>query len=738
MKCVEVKISGTVQGVGFRPFIYRTAKKFSLYGFIANISFGVLVEFEGMEQNIVDALEYIQNHMPRGASIDSIQVSEKDFSNYKEFKIVNSQANSNNKISVSPDLGICKGCLEEMDDPKSRFYKYPFISCASCGPRLTILEDIPYDRPYTSMIDFEMCEECKKDYSNPEDRRYHAQTISCNKCGPKLWMDESDNAIDTAIKMLQQGKIVGIKGVGGYHIACNAQDDNVVDLLRQRKKRLHKPFAVMMSFEKILEHCYVSKFEKELLMNTANPIVLLRQKEGSTISKHVNSNVNTLGVMLPYTGIHKLLTGQIDALVMTSGNISGEPIITSEQDAKTKLSNVADSFISHNRRITIGCDDSVIKCINNATIIIRRSRGFVPLGISLGKNVPDLLACGGDLKNTFCIFTSNNAYLSQHIGDLINKCTFDWYIKNINDFRRLLKANFKYVACDYHPEYQSTKYAYTLDLPIIKVQHHHAHIASVIGEHNIEGEVIGVAFDGTGYGDDNSIWGGEFFSATRGEYTREYHLDYVKMPGGEAAVKEPWRMAISYLYNTYGQLPDIEFVNTKEEYNIILSLIQNSYNSPQTSSMGRFFDAVSSLIGIRDTITYEGQAAVELEAIADKYTKEVYSFEIEDRIIYTKSIVGEVVNDIKKGITKQIISGKFHNTLSDIVLEACKRIYKKKGLRKVVLAGGVFQNTTLLERCINQLTKHGFTVYFNSIVPLNDAGLSFGQTVVASDYICTL
>lgn len=724
-----VKISGIVQGVGFRPFIFRVAKMFYLNGFVANDSLGVLIEFEGTEENIDNAIKYIKKSSPSSAVIESMVVEKKDDLGYKKFSIEESQRETSGSISLSSDLGLCEDCRREMDDPESRFYKYPFISCVNCGPRFTILEGLPYDRQYTSMDDFEMCDECKKEYKNPEDRRYHAQTISCQKCGPKL----SDNLEET-IKALKQGKIVAIKGIGGYHLACDAKNDEAVKLLRERKRRLHKPFALMMSLNEAKKQCKISQTEENILKDSSSPIVLLTQKESSDISKEVNPGLNNLGVMLPYTGLHKLLFEEIDALVMTSGNVSSETIVTLEDDAKEKLGQIADKFLHHERRIVNGCDDSVVRCFADKSIILRRSRGFVPSAVKIGGKGPNILALGSDLKNTFAIYTNGNVYISQYIGDLENKNTFDRYVNNINAFKKLLGVDPQITVCDFHPEYQSTKYAKMLEIQLLQIRHHHAHITAVMGEHGLHEDVIGVAFDGTGYGDDGCFWGGEFFAARRNAYERILHFEYTKMPGGEAAVREPWRMAAGYLRNAFGKLPDIEFSQriNQNNWGILEKFLKDQ---PWTSSVGRLFDAVSSLIGIRDVISYEGQAAIELEAVADDYVNDSYSFEIVNGIISVKPMFEEIIRDFKQNIKKSIIAGKFHNTISDIILEGCRIIRKKREMNKVVLSGGVFQNILLLTKSIKVLEKENFEVYYGNKIPVNDGGISFGQTVIALDIL---
>lgn len=737
MICVEINITGIVQGVGFRPFIYKTAINYFLKGYVTNDSKGVIIEFEGHEEDINRAIEYIKNNNPRGSFIQAISVEEIEIRNYKGFIIQESIKNSANKISMSPDLGICNDCKIEIEDEHSRFYNYPFISCASCGPRLTILENLPYDRPYTSMSDFEMCSQCESEYTNPLDRRYHAQTISCPKCGPSLWMESGNSQpIEYTIELLKRGKIVAIKGIGGYHLACDGENFDAINLLRQRKKRDAKPFAVMMNLDIAKRHCDVSDFEEELLLGHQNPIVLLKLKENSNINKNINPRINDLGVMLPYTGIHKLIMDKFNVLVMTSANISEEPIILQENEAKDKLHNVADDYLSHNRRITVGCDDSVIRGYDNKIIIIRRSRGFAPVSFSIKSDSVDILACGSDLKNTFCIYSKDNAYMSPHIGDLMNVNSFDRFTNNINYFNKILGTNFKYVVCDYHPNFQSSKYANSLNIPVIKVQHHHAHIVSCMVENNMFENVIGIAFDGTGYGDDGNIWGGEVFTANRLEYEREFHFEYLKMPGGELAAKEPWRMGISYLQNSFDSLPNIHFLDRleKEKLNQVSRLLNSNINWPLTSSCGRLFDAISSIVGLVDINNYEGQGAIMLENSVVKSDYE-YDFEIIGDIIYTKEMIRQIVFDIQNGITKNIIASKFHNTLARVILVSSKIIRNNKGINIVVLSGGVFQNMILLEKTMELLKFEGFKVYFNVKVPLNDGGISLGQIASALEKI---
>lgn len=727
MKRIRLIITGIVQGVGFRPFIFNIAKKFDLYGFVLNTSSGVIIEFEGAK--IDKAVEYIRLNLPRGAVIENIIMEELELKGYNDFQIKESDNNSSNKISISPDIGICEDCKKELYDKKNRFYNYPFISCSGCGPRFTILEDIPYDRDSISMIDFPMCKECSSNYKEPSDRRYHAQTICCHKCGPVLMMDGAKTTIDDIAKELKDGKIIAIKGIGGYHLACDASNDEVVELLRERKNRPHKPFAVMMELKDALNNCIVSEYEKDQLQSTSAPIVLLLQKKNSAISKYINPNLNSLGVMLPYTGLHLELIRQTGPLVMTSANLNGHPIIKDEEELKG-LMGIADRFVTHNRRITFRCDDSVIRCFENNSIIIRRSRGFVPSSIKISKSTPPILACGSDLKNTFCIFNNGYATPSQYIGDLMSRDNFNWYTNSIEDFKRLFNTEFKYIACDKHPAFQSKVYAKSLDKPIIEIQHHHAHIASVMAEKNIKDQVIGICFDGTGYGDDSNIWGGEVFVANDKEYKREYYFEYVDMPGNELAVNEPWRMGIGYLLNTFDIMPDIEFVK-KYERDIFLykDMISKGYKFAQTSSVGRLFDAVSAILGVREVITYEGQAAIELEAIANDYV-DIYNYKIMNGVICTKDLIKGIILDIQNGVSKECISSKFHNTIAGIVLDVCSKLNAKTGIKKVVLSGGVFQNIYLLRKCYNNLVSAGLETYYNSIVPINDGGLSLGQILI--------
>lgn len=748
IKAWEIRIRGTVQGVGFRPFIYIAAKNHKLCGYVINRGGEVFIYIEGNSNNFDRFFDYILCNYPREAKIDFIEVIETDVLGYKDFRIKESVYDEEATIGISPDIGICDNCKEDMLDPNSRYYLYPFTSCAKCGPRFTIIYNLPYDRHNTTMRPFIMCEECEEEYRNPEDRRYHAQTISCPKCGPAVKLINKNGKeiegppFQNARNLLKKGKILGVKGIGGYHIICDATCEDIITRLREKKNRYYKPFAVMLrDIEITRKHCYVSEDEEKLLLSRQKPIVLLRQRDNSTISRNVNPGLNKLGVMLPYSGIHLMLFDQqIEALVVTSGNISGFPLITIDEKAFEYLGNIVDVFLIHDRDILGPCDDSVSRVIRKRYQVIRGARGYAPVSIYLKGFKAPVLACGADLKNTFCILKDEKAYISQYLGDLDKLEALNVYKEMIERYKKLLNFEPKVVACDMHPDYISTRYAEWLGLRIIKVQHHHAHIASVLAENNFNKEVIGVAFDGTGYGPDGTVWGGEFLIASFNDFQRVGYLRQVPLPGGEKAVKEPWRMAGIYLQDAYGDdwmNMRIDCIKKLQVYDweTIWKSVKLGLNTLLTSSAGRLFDAVAAILGICHFNDYEGQAAQELEAVVDLTNLDLYDFEIKEEqffILDFRETIKGIVEDIQKCVNIGIISAKFHNTVCTAISETCKRIRNYKGLNTVVLSGGVFQNQILLERTIDLLGSSGFKVLINSVVPCNDGGISLGQAVVAA------
>ncbi|MCS7228442.1 MAG: carbamoyltransferase HypF [Candidatus Kryptonium sp.] len=754
LKAKKIYIEGIVQGVGFRPFIYKLANEFNLKGYIYNDTSGVYIEVEGEEEAIDEFIKAIPVKAPPLSLIEKIISEPSDIKGYKEFFIEKSKSGEEKFVLISPDVSTCDDCLRELFEPTDRRYRYPFINCTNCGPRFTIIVDVPYDRAKTTMSVFNMCDDCEREYHDPANRRFHAQPNACHICGPKIkLLDRNlnevscDDAIKETAKILHSGFIVAIKGLGGYHLACDALNNKTVAELRKRKMRIEKPFAIMIPDVEWLDKiCEYDETELKLLTSIQRPIVLIKKKENSPIAYEVAPRNSYLGVMLPYTPLHHLLLREVKIpLVMTSGNLTEEPIAYKDDDAFERLKDIADFFLVHNREIHIRCDDSVATVIAGKPVMIRRSRGYVPYPVKIPFEAREhILAVGGHLKNTFCFLKGNYAFLSHHIGDLENWATLRSLIEGIEHFKKLFDLDPKVVAYDMHPEYLSTKYALDLDIPVkIPVQHHHAHIVSCMAENNLSEPVIGIAFDGTGFGTDGQIWGGEFLVAEISRFERVAHFEYVPLPGGEIAIKEPWRMAVSYLYHLFGkdflgiEIPFIKNLTTEkgDKFNLLLQIIDKKINSPSTSAVGRLFDAVSALCGVRLSVNYEAQAAMELQMLADESENLSYKFEIINDSkpwrVNLKSTFDQIVGDILDGVPIPKISGKFHNTIASIICEVSKEIRNEFGINKVVLSGGVFQNALLVQKTIPELLKLGFEVYTHSKVPPNDGGLSLGQAVIA-------
>ena len=749
----NIIIKGIVQGVGFRPFIHKLVQNYNLSGWVLNSNQGVEMDIEGKTEELNNFINDIKKKLPPLARIEKIEVNQLPLIGYKGFNIKKSIVKEEDGfVLVSPDISICKDCLQELFDPHNQRFRYPFINCTNCGPRFTIIKDIPYDRGKTTMNNFKMCSLCQSEYDDIEDRRYHAQPNACADCGPQVSLYQNKrklegiDPIEKAVKLLKEGKIGAIKGLGGFHLACDATNNKAVARLRRLKNREAKPFGIMsFNLEKIKQYCKLGKKEEKWLINRARPIVLLKKKEDSLISSLVAPRNNYLGVMLPYTPLHYLLLkDNFTALIMTSGNIADQPIIGDNQEALEKLDRIADFFLLYNRDIFNRCDDSVLKIINGDNVFFRRSRGYVPHPIILDFKLKEVLALGGELKNTISFSKENYVFLSQYLGDLKSVETLNFLKESIASLKKMFRINPEIIACDLHPDYLSTQYAEETrakkGLRVVKVQHHHAHIVSCMAENNIKEKVIGVAYDGTGYGDDGNIWGGEFLLCDLKEYLRVGHLKYYPLPGGDKAIMEPWRMAYSYLYSIYGPRAkkiDIDF-NRRMDYDklsIIEKMIDKNINSPLTSSCGRLFDAASSLIGIRDEISYEGQAAMELESFCASGIKERYNFcickEGKEFIIDPQEIFIDIIKDLKEGIDKKVIAAKFHNTVAGFTLNLCGKIRENNGINKIALSGGVFQNRYLTEKIISLLEKDGFQVYTQRKVPPNDGGISLGQAVVA-------
>ena len=746
----RLKVNGIVQGVGFRPFVFQLAQKYELKGEVANTSSGVSIHVEGLPQDVSSFEADLNTKIPPLAFIVEMTSRSETVKNSSDFVIVKSQGESEMSTLISPDVSICDDCRAELLDPEDRRYGYPFINCTNCGPRYTIIDDIPYDRPKTSMRHFKMCPACQAEYDDPTNRRFHAQPNACAECGPRVGIYDGlkneitkKNPIDKAADLLKQGYILAIKGLGGFHLAADATNTDAVRRLRRRKTREEKPFAVMSyDLASIRLYAAVDHAGEQLLTSIRRPIVLLRKKTPNLISDQVAPRNNYFGVMLPYTPLHYLLLKHdFTALVMTSGNLSEEPIAIDNDDAFTRLTAIADYFLIHDRDIFLRSDDSIVRHNAGSIRFIRRSRGFVPIPIFLQNKIPPILACGAELKNTVCITKQDKAFLSQHVGDLENIATYDFFKLTVDHLQRILDIHPEIIACDMHPDYLSTRYAQEQSLvPNIQVQHHHAHIVSCMAEHKLEGAVIGLAFDGTGYGTDGALWGGEILITEAHEYKRVGHLDYVAMPGSTAAIKEPWRMAVSYLQDAYGcdlsrlKLPVLLGLES-EKLAVIRQMITKKINSPPTSSLGRLFDGVAAICGIRSRVNFEGQAAMELEMLSTESPESRYDYnwQTDDILrIPTAPIIRGVVGDIQNRVSVPDIAAKFHRTLICLFADLCDMIRKDSGLNRVVLSGGCFQNATLLAGMIRSLEENKFEVFSHEQVPTNDGGISLGQAVVAA------
>ena len=753
-------INGIVQGVGFRPFVFNLAHSCHMKGWVNNFSGGVHIDAEGTRENMESFIRRLREEAPPLSSIDTFRVESAVPIGYQDFKIKSSSSESAREAYISPDVAVCGDCLKEMNDPGNRRYRYPFINCTNCGPRFTISTGIPYDRANTTMRTFRMCEECAQEYQDPADRRFHAQPVACSECGPSLILLDSKGdrisgggEIEKTIGFLTAGRVVAIKGLGGYHLACDAKNSEAVQEIRKRKNRDGKPFALMAkSMEVVSKYCFVNRKESEILQSVKRPIVLLDRKPDSDLAVDALSPDNgKLGIMLPYTPLHYLLfESDLELLVMTSGNRSGEPIYYEDQEAIHGLAGIADYFLTNNRDIYIRTDDSVTSVFQDKECIIRRSRGYVPIPIDISfflkdsksswDRIPSVLACGGELKNTFCLTKGRKAFLSHHIGDLENLETLTSFETGIEHFKKIFSIIPEAVAFDEHPDYLSTQYAGRLTgVTKIPVQHHHAHVASCMAENNITGKVIGVAFDGTGYGDDGRIWGGEFFVGDYSGFERQAHFEYVPLPGGEIGIREPWRMALSYLVQTYGEdkIPNMPFLNHIEmdKIDLVTQQITKRIHTPLTSSAGRLFDGVSSLIGLCNTIEYEGQAAIRLEKNTGAEADDLYPYEIlpsnSGYEISVRRLISAIVEDVLKGREISDISAAFHRTVAGITLEVCRLLREKFDINRIALSGGVFQNRLLLGLTLDNLKKNGFEGYTHSKVPTNDGGISFGQAVIA-------
>ncbi|MCX8066676.1 MAG: carbamoyltransferase HypF [Anaerolineae bacterium] len=754
LACYRIHITGIVQGVGFRPFVYNLATRLGLWGWVLNSSSGVEIEAAGPVAVLNDFVRRLRDEAPPLARIENITVAPCDPAACDlrpVFRILHSEARPGEFLPISPDVAICDDCLRELFDPRDRRYRYPFINCTNCGPRFTIIRDIPYDRPNTTMAPFVMCPECQAEYDDPANRRFHAQPNACPVCGPRIEFRSrpegpslyGEEALQAARRALAEGLVLAVKGLGGFHLACDATRDEPVLRLRERKGRVDKPFALMaFDLATVERFCFVDEADRALLTSRQRPIVLLRRRPDAPISSHVAPNNRYLGFMLPYTPLHYLLLEPADgfppALVMTSGNYSEEPIVTTNEEALARLSALADVFLLHNRDIHARCDDSVVRTFSGAALPIRRSRGYAPDPVRLPFPVRQVLAVGAELKNTFCLTRDRYAFLSQHIGDMENYETLRFFEDMVEQLKRTFRVEPEVVAHDMHPGYLSTRYAQALAdrLPLFPIQHHHAHIASCMAEHGLTGErpVIGVAFDGTGYGTDGAIWGGEFLIADYGSSQRVAHLRYLPLPGGDAAIRRPYRVALAYLWETglpwEEDLPPVAHAPAVERIVLERQLARGVGVVP-TSSMGRLFDAVSALAGVRQEVNYEAQAAIELEMLVDEGIEEAYAFGLDGGEIDPAPVLRAVVADVRAGIPAPVIAAKFHNGVAAMVRDVCLQLRLATGLNEVALSGGVFQNMALLRRVVRLLEEAEFAVYVHRAVPPNDGGISLGQAVIA-------
>ena len=735
-----------VQGVGFRPFVYVLAQRFGVSGYVRNDPEGVEVEAEGEGGTLEAFLRALREEAPPLSRVEGVDVEELPPLGTKGFVIRRSEGEGDSKVLVPPDVATCPDCIREIFDPSDRRYRYPFTNCTRCGPRYTIILGLPYDRPNTTMRKFRMCPECRREYEDPSDRRFHAQPIACPECGPELVLADGHgrsldrDPISEAARVLLQGRIVAIKGLGGFHLACDATDEEAVRRLRERKGREGKPLAVMVrDLRAARELAEVLKEEEKLLSSPRAPIVLLKKKGG--LAESISPGLSTYGLMLPYTPLHHLLLREVGRpLVMTSGNVSGEPICYRNEEALEKLGGVADYFLLHDRDVHARCDDSVVRVVAGREVVLRRSRGYVPepVGLPARSRVP-ILACGGFLKNSFCLVRGDRAFLGPHIGDMEGPDVVRAFEEGVDNMKRIFGINPEAFAHDLHPDYPTTRYASEQDGEKVPVQHHHAHIASVMAEGGLEGPVVGVALDGTGYGEDGTVWGGEFLLAEKGWYRRVGHIALARMPGGEMAVKEPWRMALAHLYRVFGEdfldweLPFLSYVDDR---NLFVRMLDRGLASPLTSSAGRLFDAVSAVLGVHPgPVSYEGQAAMELEAVAED-VEGGYRFEVikdgDMWVVEPEPFWRVLLEDLREGTSVPSASGKFHRGLAEAVVEVCARVKEETGVRDVVLSGGVFQNVRLLKATFRLLEGKGFRVHTNSRVPPNDGGICLGQALVAT------
>lgn len=750
---MHIVVRGAVQGIGFRPFVYRLARELELGGSVSNSPYGVVIDVEGPTARVDVFQRRLVDDRPPLSQIDRVDAIELAPSSMHSFEIADSESDGETTAFVVPDIAVCAECLRELRDPSNRRYRYPFINCTHCGPRYSIVHALPYDRPNTTMRAFRMCAHCRDEYENPADRRFHAQPIACPVCGPALsvWGAGGDvyasnhDALLMAATEIRAGRIVALKGLGGFQLLADARDSHAIGTLRERKHRAEKPFAVMYpDMDMVRADCQVSPLEGALLSSPESPIVLLKRTERRAhITGKVAPGVATVGVMLPYTPLHHLLMDELGfPIVATSGNLSDEPICIDEREALRRLGDIADFFLVHDRPIVRQVDDSIVRVIAGREMVLRRARGYAPLPIDCGVESPPVLAVGSHLKNTVAMSKGRHIFVSQHIGDLETLPAYDAFARETSAIQQLLDAKPVAVACDYHPDYASSRRAREFGLPVVEVQHHYAHVLACMAEHELDGPVLGVSWDGTGLGTDGTIWGGEFLLADRDEFTRVAHLREFRLPGGDRAAREPRRSALSVLSHLdvdFDELESIPALQSFTEYErlTLSSMLQKEINAPTTTSVGRLFDAVASIAGVCHRSTYEGQAAMLLEGLASIAPSGAtpYEFDITDRegvlIIDWIPVIRALVADVKAGDSPGLVASRFHGALANAVLAIARGI----GIANVVLTGGCFQNAVLTEQTIDLLCGSGFRACWHRFVPPNDGGIALGQAVYAMRHV---
>jgi len=751
-------VTGIVQGVGFRPFVYRLAHELELSGWVRNSPAGVEIELQGVTQALELFEHLLSNNSPPLAVISSVTTDDIPATEETFFFILPSGTGTAD-IQIAPDYALCPDCLRELFDPADRRYRYPFITCTNCGPRYSIITGTPYDRPNTTMAAFPLCPECLREYENPLDRRFHAQPIACHTCGPQACLRAAsggeiavrDAAVAQAVELLKRGAILAVKGIGGYHLAVDACNHDAVRRLRERKKRDEKPFAVMAAnLETARELAYMNDMEERLMSSPEAPIVIVRKRSGTQLSMLIAPGNGWLGLMLPYAPLHHLLMRDaFKALVMTSGNISDEPASFEDDDALARLAGIADYFLLHDRPIHIRSDDSVMRIFQDRPLFYRRARGYAPRSVTLPFALQPILAAGAELKSAICLADGDHAVLSQHIGDLQNQSTFDSFSHTITHLSEILAIKPELVACDLHPDYLSTRFSEDSGIALARVQHHHAHLASCMAENGLDGDAIGVIFDGTGYGPDGTIWGGELLVGGYDGYRRAGHFRPLPLPGGDAAVREPWRMAMAYLYQALGEAAftldhPVVRVLPEQDRDLFARMLRRGINSPMTSSCGRLFDAVAALLNLRHTVSYDGQGAIELEALAEEcksppaplsqrgeYTFNIMPHAEEPLQLDFSPMIVEILADITAGVRSAVIAHRFHLSVASAATDACLQISQSTGLERIILSGGVFQNRLLTEMIYTALSNMGLNVFTHRLVPPNDGGIALGQAAIA-------